>query len=59
MLSKASCIHVEDEKKRVENPKIVSRQSTHHTWLVQKKRKLNTIDLMSNARCCLPFFDHS
>jgi hypothetical protein len=52
MQSKASCIHVEDEKKRVENPKIVSRQSTHHTWLGQNKRELNMIDLMFHTRCC-------
>jgi hypothetical protein len=56
MQSKASCIHVEDEKKRVENPKIVSRQSTHHTWLGQNKRELNMIDLMFDARCCLLLF---
>ena len=48
MQSKASCIHVEDEKKtRVENLKIVSRQSTHHTWPGQNKRdKLNMIDFL-------------
>jgi hypothetical protein len=51
-------MHVEDEKKvRVENPKIVSRQSTHHTWLGQNKREeLNMIDLMFDARCCLYLF---